>query len=383
MNKNIEPFKIEVPEVVLVDLRDRLARTRWPDEVNDENESYGTSLSYLKELCAYWKDTYRWREQEAELNRFPQFLTEIGGLNIHFIHARSREPDALPLIITHGWPGSIVEFMKIIDPLTDPVGHGGEARDAFHVVCPSLPGYGFSDAPGNPGMGPGEIAEIETELMARLGYSRYGAQGGDWGAVVSTFMGALDPEHCIGIHLNLVFADPPGKEEDPTSGLTAREKAYLEENQKFQTEEMGYFHVQSTRPQSLGYALNDSPAGLAAWIVEKFRVWTDCSGHVENKFTKDELLTNIMLYWVTGKITASMRLYFEAAHGNMGAVGVSEVPVGGAIFPKDVVKTPRSWAEKQYNLVHWTEMPSGGHFAALEEPELLTRDIRKFFRLVR
>jgi microsomal epoxide hydrolase len=232
-------------------------------------------------------------------------------------------------------------------------------------------------------MGPAQIAEIEVELMARLGYPRYGAQGGDWGAVVSTYMGSLDPEHCIGIHLNLVFANPPGNEEDLTAGLTSREAMYLEENQKFQKEEMGYFQIQSTRPQSLGYALNDSPAGLAAWIVEKLRAWTDCNGHVENKFTKDELLTNIMLYWVTGTITSSMRLYLEAARGGMRAVGVSKVPMGGAIFPKDVVKTPRSWAEKQYNLVHWTEMPSGGHFAALEEPELLFRDIRKFFRLVR
>jgi pimeloyl-ACP methyl ester carboxylesterase len=382
MNKVVKPFKIEVPEATLEDLRDRLARTRWPDEVNDENWSYGTDLLYLKELCRYWKDKYDWRAREAELNRFPQFTTEIDGLNIHFIHARSREPDALPLIITHGWPGSIVEFTKIIDPLTDPVAHGGEAQDAFHVVCPSLPGYGFSDAAGEPGMGLEQIGKIQAELMARLGYARYGAQGGDWGAMVATFMGAVDAAHCIGIHLNLVAAGPPDGMEDPTAGLTPRELKYLEESQKFQAEEMGYFQIQSTRPQSIGYGLNDSPAGLAGWIVEKFRVWTDCNGDVESKFTKDELLTNIMLYWTTGTITSSMRLYFEAVHGGLG-VGASEVPVGGAIFPKDVVKVPRSWAEKQFNLIHWTEMPSGGHFAAMEEPELLTLDIRKFFRMVR
>jgi len=382
MNDLIKPFKIEIPEATLEDLRDRLARTRWPDEVNDENWSYGTDLSYLKKLCRYWEDKYDWRAREAELNRFSQFKTEIDGQNLHFIHVRSKEPDALPLIVTHGWPGSVVEFTKIIDPLTDPVAHGGEARDAFHVVCPSLPGYGFSDAATKPGMGLEQIAGIQTELMARLGYARYGAQGGDWGAMVSKFMGAVDAAHCIGIHLNLVAAGPPDGMEDPTAGLTPRELKYLEESQKFQAEEMGYFQIQSTRPQSIGYGLNDSPAGLAGWIVEKFRVWSDCNGDVESKYTKDELLTNIMLYWVTGTITSSMRLYYEAVHGGLG-VGTSDVPVGGAIFPKDVVKVPRSWAEKQFNLIHWSEISSGGHFAAMEEPELLTRDIRKFFRMVR
>ncbi len=382
MDEVIKPFKIEVPEATLEDLRDRLSRTRWPDQVNDGNWSYGTDLAYLKELCAYWKDKYDWRAREAELNGFAQFKTEINGLDIHFIHVRSKEPNALPLIITHGWPGSIVEFLKIIDPLTDPVAHGGEAGDAFHVVCPSLPGYGFSDAAKEPGMGLEQIAGIQAELMARLGYARYGAQGGDWGAMVSTYMAAVDPAHCIGIHLNLVAAGPPNDVEDPMAGLTPRELKYLEESNKFQAEEMGYFQIQSTRPQSIGYALNDSPAGLAGWIVEKFRAWTDCDGHVESKFTKDELLTNIMLYWVTGTITSSMRLYLEAMRSGLG-VGTSDVPVGGAIFPKDVVKVPRTWAEDQYNLVHWTEMPSGGHFAAMEEPELLTRDIRKFFRMVR
>jgi len=382
MSNEIKPFKIEVPKTTLEDLRERLARTRWPDEVNDENWSYGTDLSYLKELCEYWKDKYDWRVQEAELNRFSQFTTEIDDLNIHFIHVRSKESDALPLIITHGWPGSIVEFTKIIAPLTDPAAHGGEARDAFHVVCPSLPGYGFSDAAGKPGMGPEQVAGIEAELMARLGYARYGAQGGDWGAMVSTFIGAVDSAHCIGVHLNMVPAAPPKGAEDPFAGLTSRELKYLEESQKFQAEEMGYFQIQSTRPQSIGYALNDSPAGLAAWIVEKFRAWSDCNGDVESKFTKDELLTNITLYWVTGTITSSIRLYFEAVHGGLG-FGKSEVPVGGAIFPKELVKVPRSWAEEQYNLIRWTEMPSGGHFAASEEPELLTQDIREFFRLVR
>lgn len=382
MNIAIKPFEVDIPEAVLKDLWERLDRTRWPDEVNDDNWSYGTSLSYIKELCEYWRNEFDWRAQETALNRFSQFATEINGLNIHFIHIRSKEPDALPLIITHGWPGSIVEFMKIIDPLTNPVAYGGESRDAFHVVCPSLPGYGFSEAAKEPGMGPKQIAEIEAELVARLGYERYGAQGGDWGAIISTRLGSVDPDHCIGIHLNLVAATPPPGMKDLTEGLSPKEITYLKETQKFQAEEMGYFQIQSTKPQTLGYALNDSPAGLAAWIVEKFRTWTDCNGDIECKFSKDELLTNITLYWVTDSITSSIRLYYEAVLAGLGIV-TNDVPTGCAVFPKDVVKAPRSWAEKQYNLKHWTEMPAGGHFAALEEPELLTTDIREFFRMVR
>ena len=380
----VKPFRIHVPESVLDDLRDRLSRTRWPDQINDDAWTYGTDLQYLKSLCDYWRDGFDWRAEEAKLNRFPQFTTEIAGLNIHFIHARSKEPDALPLIITHGWPGSISEFVKIIGPLTDPVSHGGEARDAFHVVCPSIPGYGFSDAPRKPGMNPEQVARIEAELMSRLGYARYGTQGGDWGAIISTLMGKADPAHCIGIHLNMVSASPPAGIQNPAEGLTARELGYLKETQEYMTSGRGYYHIHSTRPQSIGYGLSDSPAGLAAWILEKFHAWSDCNGNVENCFTKDELLTNITLYWATGTITSSMRLYLEMARAGSGFPPKDiEVPVGGAIFPKDIIKVPRSWAEKSYNLIHWTEMPSGGHFAALEKPELLVDDIRKFFRKVR
>jgi epoxide hydrolase len=382
MNSQIKPFKIAVDQATLEDLHDRLGRTRWPDEVNDENWSYGTSLSYLKELCKYWKDKFDWRTQEAKLNSFPQFTTDINGQSIHFIHCLSKEQDAFPLIITHGWPGSVAEFTKIISPLTDPVAHGGKARDAFHVVCPSIPGYGFSKAATKPGMGPEQIARIEAQLMARLGYNQYGAQGGDWGSIISRIIGAVDPAHCIGIHLNMVVATPPAGVNNPTEGLTTRELQNLKETQRFVDEGAGYMRIQSTRPQSIGYALNDSPAGLAGWFVEKFRAWSDCNGDVESKFTKDELLTNITLYWVTGTITSSMRLYCENRR-----IGSShpkhEVPVGAAIFPKEVFRFPRSWVEKQYHLVHWTEMPSGGHFAAMEEPELLVADIRAFFRKVR
>jgi len=385
MSKSIRPFKIEVADDILEDLHERLSRTRFPDEVNDNNWSYGTSLAYLKDLCEYWIRKFDWRAQEAKLNRFSQFTTGIDGLNIHFIHVLSQEPNALPLIITHGWPGSIVEFTKIIDPLTDPVAHGGEAQNAFCVVCPSMPGYGFSEAAKKPGMNVERIAWIEAELMARLGYTRYGAQGGDWGAIVSTLLGVVDPDHCIGIHLNMVAVGPPKGEENLLEGLTPQELANLQQSRKFQAEEMGYFRIQSTKPQTVGYALNDSPAGLAAWIVEKFRNWSDCGGDIESRFTKDELLTNITLYWVTGTITSSARLYCEASRTGLRGLGtrVSTVPTGAAIFPKEVVKSPRRWAEKYYNLQHWTEMPSGGHFAALEEPDLLIADIRSFFRKVR
>jgi len=387
MSEAIKPFNINVPDRVLEDLRDRLLRTRFPDEVNDDDWSYGTSLTYLKELCDYWSQKFDWRAQEAALNRFEQFTTEIDGLNLHFIHLRSKEPDALPLVITHGWPGSIVEFVKIIDPLTNPVAHGGGARDAFHVVCPSMPGYGFSEAAREPDMGLEQIAKIEAKLMARLGYECYGAQGGDWGAHVSQMIGVVDSDHCIGIHSTLVVADPPEGEENPTEGLTPQELSYLEQNRKFETYERGYAHIQGTKPQTVGYALNDSPAGLAAWIVEKFRTWTDCGGDIESRFTKDELLTNITLYWVTGTITSSARLYREDARALFqrdGAVRrVSKLPTGVAVFPKEVRKAPRRWVEKRYNLQQWTEMPSGGHFPALEEPELLVADIRSFFRRVR
>ncbi|MDD5094669.1 MAG: epoxide hydrolase [Dehalococcoidia bacterium] len=381
---DIMPFRIHVPEAVLDDLRDRLSRTRWPDQINDGDWSYGTDLLYLKSLCDYWQNGFDWRAQEAELNRFPQFTAQIAGLNIHFIHARSKEPDALPLVITHGWPGSITEFVKIIGPLTDPVSHGGDARDAFHVVCPSIPGYGFSEAPREPGMSPEQVARIEAELMSRLDYPRYGAQGGDWGAIISTYMGKTDPQHCIGIHLNMVSATPPAGVLNPMEGLTPRELGYLKETQEYNTSGRGYYHIHSTRPQSIAYALNDSPAGLAGWILEKFRAWSDCRGNIENSFTKDELLTNITLYWVTGTITSSMRLYLEMARAGSGFPPTDiKAPVGGAIFPKDIIKVPRNWAKKSYNLIHWTDMPRGGHFAALEEPELLVADIRDFFRKVR
>ncbi len=385
MSDAILPFEIQVPDAVLDDLRERLARTRFPDEVNDADWSYGTALAYLKELCDYWEKKFDWRKQEATLNRFDQFTTEIDGLRIHFIHQRSKESSAFPICITHGWPGSIVEFTKIIGPLTDPTAHGGRAEDAFHVVCPSMPGYGFSQAASEPGMDVKRIAEIEAKLMARLGYPRYGTQGGDWGAIISALIGAVDPEHCGGIHMNMVVAGPPEGADNPVEGVSPKELEGLAAMGRFQEQETGYQRIQGTKPQTLGYALNDSPAGTAAWIVEKFRTWSDCNGDVESRFSKDELLTNITIYWATQTIASSVRLYCETLRsGRFGPIGERiEVPTGAAIFPKEIYRPPRKWAEAQYNLQHWTEMPSGGHFAALEEPAALVEDVRAFFRKVR
>ena len=383
MSEAIVPFRCEIPESVLDDLRERLARTRFPDEVNDENWSYGTDLTYLKELCAHWRDKFDWRAQEAALNVFDQFKTEIDGLSLHFIHARSPHEDAMPLVITHGWPGSVAEFLQIIDPLRNPSEHGGDAADAFHVVCPSIPGYAFSEASREPGMSPQRVSAMIAKLMARLGYDRYGAQGGDWGSMISQGLASLDPEHCAGIHLNMVFAGPPAGAENPMEGLTAQELENLADGQRIQNEEMGYFRIQSTKPQTLGVGLNDSPAGLASWIVEKFRTWSDCNGDIESVYTKDQLLTNITLYWVTNSITSSTRLYCESTRASGMAALDHDVPMGCAIFPKELVRAPRSWVESHFNVKQWTEMPRGGHFAAMEQPDLLVEDVRTFFRQIR
>ncbi len=302
-------------------------------------------------------------------------------MGIHFIHVRSRHENALPLIVTHGWPGSIFEFYKIIEPLTDPTAHGGAAGDAFHVVCPSIPGYGFSDAPPEPGWDCRKMAEINVALMARLGYERYAAQGGDWGAMISTFTGLLDAPHCVGIHLNMAIAAPP-KDGDPRAGLTEKELEGLRRFSEWRKNETGYQAIQGTKPQTLGYSLNDSPAGLAAWIVEKFRTWSDCGGDIESRFSRDELLTNVMIYWVSQSITSSARLYCESMRaGSFGRIEERvDVPTAIAVFPGELMHPPRAWVERIFNLARWTEMPSGGHFAALEEPARLVEDVRAFFR---
>ncbi|RIL05477.1 MAG: epoxide hydrolase [Proteobacteria bacterium] len=382
----IEPFRIEVSDADLADLRERLARTRFPDQIEGAGWDYGTELSYLQELVAYWRDRYDWRTHEALLNSFPQFTTTVDDHRLHFLHVRSPHADAFPLVVTHGWPGSIFEFHKILGPLTDPTRHDGDARDAFHVVCPSIPGYGFSEAPRTRGWDARKMAEGNAALMAQLGYAKYGAQGGDWGAIISVQNALVDAAHCAAIHLNMVVAFPPGgMTPEALAGVTPEEQKDLADLGAFQANETGYQQIQGTKPQTLGYGLNDSPAGLAAWIVEKFRTWSDCDGDVERRFTKDELLTNVMIYWITRSITSSTRLYYETMKsGRFGpATERVEQPTAGAIFPKELYRAPRAWAEKAFNVQRWTRMPSGGHFAALEEPARLVDDVRAFFRTVR
>jgi pimeloyl-ACP methyl ester carboxylesterase len=378
----IVPFKIQVPDAVLSDLRQRLARTRFPGEIAGSEWDYGTNLGYLKELVAYWRDTFDWRAAERRLNQFDQFTTNIDGLDIHFIHQRSKDPNALPLAVTHGWPGSIAEFTKVIGPLTNPAAHGGNAADAFHVVAISLPGFGFSGKPAERGYAPERIAGIIAKLMARLGYTRYGLQGGDWGSSISRFAALNDASHVAGLHINFCLAGPPPGVKDPNEGITPAELERSRARQAFFETERGYFLAQSTKPQTIGSALDDSPAGLAAWIVEKFRSWSDVDGNVEKHFTKDDLLTNITIYWVTQTATSSARIYYENQRAKP-AQGRVQVPTACAVFPKEISIPPRRWVEAQYNLTRWTEMPRGGHFAALEEPELLVEDIRAFFRTVR
>ncbi len=381
----MQRFEIRVPDSVLEDLKQRLARTRFPDQLDGAAWDYGTELSYLRELVGYWRDKYDWRVHEAALNRFDHWKTRVRDLDIHFIHQKSREPNAFPLVITHGWPGSVFEFHKILGPLTDPVAHGGRKEDAFHVVCPSMPGYGFSEAPKKPGFDIAEVSETNAALMAKLGYARYGAQGGDWGAIATAHIGRVDPAHVAGIHMNMVIAGPPAGVANPMEGVTPLELAWMGDVGNFTKNETGYQQIQGTKPQTLGYGLNDSPAGLCAWIVEKFRTWSDCNGDVESRFTKDELLTNVMIYWVTQSITSSTRLYCETMRaGRFGAAGEKiNVPTAGAIFAKEIYKAPRKWAEAAFDLRHWSVFESGGHFAALEEPKLLVDDIRSFFRSVR
>jgi len=380
----MERFKIDVPSSVLEDLQGRLLRARFPDQLDGAGWAYGTELDYLRELVCYWREHYDWRAQERALNSFEQYKTQVGELDVCFLHHRSPEPDAFPLVITHGWPGSIFEFRKIIGPLTDPSAHGGRREDAFHVVCPSMPGYGFSEAPRKPGFGIRQVAETNAALMAALGYQRYGAQGGDWGAVATAQLARVDPEHVAGLHINMLLAGPPRGAKSPTDGVTAEELPWLAEMANLRRYETGYQRLQRTKPQTLGYALNDSPVGLAAWIVEKFRGWSDCNGDVETRFSKDELLTNVMLYWVTQSITSSMRLYYETERARArGPEPRIETPTAAAIFPRELYKTPRAWAAAAFNLQRYTVFPAGGHFAALEEPEALVGDIRAFFRTLR
>ncbi len=376
---DIQPFQIAATDEQLDDLRRRLQHTRWPEAETPDDWSQGIPLAYTQEVCAYWAEKYDWRAREASLNRFDQFRTEVDGLGIHFIHVRSPHEDALPLVITHGWPGSVVEFHKVIEPLTNPTAHGGDAADAFHVVCPSLPGYGFSDKPTAPGWGVQKIADAWAKLMPKIGYPSYVAQGGDWGAMVTTCIGMQDPKNCRGIHLNMPIVPP---DPETMNDLTEREQQAMAAMQHYQQWDSGYSKQQSTRPQTLGYGLTDSPAGQAAWILEKFWSWTDCSGHPENVLTRDELLDNVMLYWLPGNAASSARLYWESF--NQPPMGKVATPVGCSIFPKEIFRSSRRWAEKHFDdLIHWNEPAQGGHFAAFEQPEVFVDEVRTCFRQLR
>jgi pimeloyl-ACP methyl ester carboxylesterase len=377
----IKPFRIDVPQADLDDLTERLERTRWPAELPGSGWEAGVPVGYLKGLAAYWADGYDWRAAEARLNAFPQFTTVIDGQNVHFLHVRSPEPTALPLIITHGWPGSVAEFVDIIGPLTDPVGHGGDPADAFHVVAPSLPGFGFSTPLSGPGWDTRRVAEAWATVMQRLGYDRYGAQGGDTGSFVSPELGRIDPEHVVGVHVNNLGAFPSG---DPAElvGLGEGDQARLALLQQHGRDGSGYAVLQSTRPQTVSYALTDSPVGQLAWIVEKFKEWTDPVASLpEDAVDRDLILTDVSLYWLTATAGSSARIYFEGARSWGQAPQRSEVPTAVAVFPGDI--TIRPLAERDHNVVRWTEFDRGGHFAAMEAPDLLAGDVREFFRQFR
>jgi len=379
MSDTIKPFRIAVDAALLEDLRARLQNTRWPDAEVVQDWSQGAPRAWIREVCRYWSEDYDWRAREALLNRHAQYTTAIDALSIHFVHVRSPHPEAMPLLITHGWPGSIVEFQKVLGPLTDPTAHGGDAADAFHVVCPSLPGFGFSGKPKTTGWGVERIAAAWAVLMARLGYGRYGAQGGDWGSAVTAALGAQDPAHCLGIHITLAMGTRPKVDGDPTP----EEARALLALKHYKNWDSGYSKQQATRPQTLAYGLTDSPAGQAAWILEKFWAWTDCDGHPENILGRDELLDNVMLYWVTATAASSARLYWES-FGRRGAACKVTVPTGVAVFPKEIIPPVRRWMQADYtDIRHWSQMPKGGHFAAFEQPGLFVGDVRDFFRTLR
>jgi epoxide hydrolase len=382
----IQPFRTAIAEEELDDLRARLRRTRWPERETVGDWSQGVPLAYLQDLCRYWADDYDWRATERRLNEIPQFRTTIDALSLHFLHIRSPHVGALPLVVTHGWPGSIVEFLKVVGPLTDPPRYSGDAGDAFHVVCPSLPGYGFSSKPSRPGWGVERIADAWATLMARLGYTEYGAQGSDWGTSISACLAQRDPEHVIGIHLTPPLAPP---DPETLGDLTERERAALASLEHSALWDSGYSQEHATRPQTIGYALVDSPAALCAWIIEKFQAWTDNDGDLESVLTRDELLDNLMLYWLPRAGASSARLYWQSMRQVnewiSGAVNDSvTAPTGCSIFPRELQRPSRRWAQKRFlDIRYWHEPSRGGHFAAFEQPDLYLDEVRAFFRLLR
>jgi microsomal epoxide hydrolase len=382
MSRQPVPFQLHVADAAIADLRARLARTRFPDQAG-EPWAYGTDVAYMQELVRYWRDAFDWRAAEARLNALPQYKLPLHDIELHFLHLPGKGPDPCPLLLSHGWPGSVLEFLEIIPRLTDPARFGGDPADAFTVIAPSLPGYTLSFAPGQPRFGVEAIADCFADLMSALGYDRFAAQGGDWGAFITSRLGYAHARRLIGIHLNLMpIPRDPGALADPTP----EEARYREELQTFLKEETGYQWIQGTRPQTLAFALTDSPAGLAAWIVEKFRAWSDCGGDLESVFTKDQLLVNVALYWFTGAIGSSFWPYYARMHGpwHVPPGATVDVPAGFAAFPREILRPPRSLAARIYtDLRRWTVMPKGGHFAAMEQPEALADEIRAFFRPLR
>jgi pimeloyl-ACP methyl ester carboxylesterase len=381
---SLEPFSIPFSQQAVDDLRARLDGTRWPDAITDSGWEYGFDLRFLQEICAYWRDRFDWKTQVEKLSAFHHRRYVSDGIGVHFIHERGKGPAPIPLILTHGWPGSFLEMMRIIPLLTDPASHGANHADSFDVVVPSLPGYGFSDRPTHRGMNTFRIAELWTRLMTELGYNRFAAQGGDIGAGVTTILGLRHADRMIGIHLNHI----PGSFRphlEPGTRPNSAEEEFRKGATGWSDESGAYAHVQRTRPQTAAYGLNDSPAGLAAWILEKFREWSDCDGDLYRRFTRDELLANVTLYWMTETIHSSFRLYFEGRKAPLqfGPADFVHVPCAIAHFPKELLFPPREWIERGYNIQHWRDMPHGGHFAAAEEPELLAEDIRTFFRQLR
>lgn len=367
----VQPFEVRIPDGALADLKTRLEATRWFTDGFGADWAYGATLPFVRALCDHWLNRFDWRALEARINQEPNFKTGIDGLSIHTVHRRSTRQDALPLLLVHGWPGSFLEFLDLYAPLAEPE----TAAPAFHVVTPSLPGYGFSEIPTKPGVTPQYIAGLFVALMERLGYPRFIVQGGDWGSMIATEIARRYPERCMGLHLNMVGGRPP--EGSRSAELSPEERQWVADFKRFQEELSGYFAIQSTKPATPAHALNDSPAGLAAWIGEKFHYWTDHRGTDEFAVPIDRLIGNIALYWLTGTIGSSMRLYYEYIH-RPAEEPVVEVPTAGAIFPKELVKLPRTWAEQRYNIVQWTVYDRGGHFAAMEVPDLLASDIRKF-----
>jgi len=386
---DVRPFHVEVPEADVADLRRRVLATRWPDRETVTDQSQGVPLAKIDELVRYWGTDYDWRLAEARLNSLPQYVTAIDGLDIQFAHVRSPHPDAMPLVMTHGWPGSIFELLDVVGPLTDPAAYGGNPADAFHLVLPSLPGYGFSGKPQHTGWNPDHIGHAWDELMRRLGYDRYVAQGGDWGSVVTDAMARQAPAGLLGIHVNMPATVPAdvakalGGGDPPPAGLTDAERAAFAQLDSFYRHSSGYSAMMVTHPQTLGYALADSPAGLAAWFYDKFATWTYSGGEPERALTKDEMLDDISLYWLTDTAASAARLYWENNANNFNAVDIS-LPAAVTVFPGEIYRAPRSWAERSYhNLIYWHEADKGGHFAAWEQPELFASEVRAAFRPLR